>query len=83
MADQTEDKIEPTESLKAGQHVGQQIVPMLKFFLDNCDNRVHFWAGFMAVMAGAAGADIGSEATDVLGRAFTGIVDDIAKSKAH
>jgi hypothetical protein len=83
MADGTKEQIEPTDSLKAGQSVGQQFVPMLKFFLDNADNRVHFWAGFIGVIAGTAGADIGSEATDVLGRAFTGIVDEIAKSKAH
>jgi len=76
-------QLEPTESLLAGQSVATQMVPMLKFFLDNADNRVHWWAGFFAVMAGTAGGDIGGEATDVLGRAFTSIVDEIAKKKAH
>jgi hypothetical protein len=58
-----------TDSLKAGQSIGEQLMPLLKFAEERCDEPVHFWAGLLSHIAGQMVASIGGEAADVIGRA--------------
>jgi hypothetical protein len=73
----------PTPSLEDGEALARQLMPLLKFAEERSENPVHWWAGFIGVIAGSCGGSIGPEAADVLGRAFQGIVAEIARQKAN
>lgn len=70
-------------SVTDGEHIGQQLMPMLKWMEERTENKVHFWAGLFSSLAGQAGASIGPEAVQVIGDAIQGIVAQLCKEKGH
>lgn len=71
------------KSVADGQHIGQQLMPMLKWMEERTENPVHFWAGLFSSLGGQALASIGPEAAQVLGDAIQGCVAQVGKEKGH
>lgn len=71
------------QSVADGQHIGQQMMEMLKWAEQRTENPVHFWAGLFSNLAGQAGASIGPDAVRVIGEATANIVAQICKEREH
>lgn len=65
-----------TPSLEAGQSIGEQLLPLLKFAEERCEEPIHFWAGFLSHIGGQMAASIGAEAADVIAKS---VVNCVAK----
>jgi hypothetical protein len=62
-------RLNSTSSIEAGESIGSQLMPLLKFAEERVDDPVHFWAGFMSHIAGQMVASIGGEASEVIAKA--------------
>jgi hypothetical protein len=67
-----------SSSIAAGESIAQQLLPLLKFAEENCDEPVHFWAGLLSNLAGQMAASIGASAAQVIGDAVAS-----ASTKIH
>jgi hypothetical protein len=79
-------ELHSTPSLEAGQSIGEQLLPLLKFAEERCDEPIHFWAGFLSHIGGQMAASIGAEAADVIAKSVvncTARVHQEHQDRAH
>lgn len=71
------------ESMKRGGEVAAALMPIARTDLLNTENPIQWWAGFLGYIVGSCGADIGPEATNVIGESLQRIVTQVARDKAN
>lgn len=72
-----------TPALLAGEQLAKALLPSIKTCVTHSSNPAHFWAGFLAAIAGMAIVDLGGQTADTLIQAAAKAADELHRLGTH